>query len=310
MTAVAQETLPGPWGFDNGYQLRVLATRATGKFDVTEIIQPDAHFVIKTSDNASAQADLGNSVAWTKWIESQRPHSFHVPHTIAELSATENGQLATPMAHITWVDGAQPKEDELIGVVPRYVDVIQELAAIQVEWAGDAAAWTRQKLHTAGSIVLSHIANKLLVVGLEDVIDSDAFDCIKAGVVHGDLAPKNTIIDKTGKLWLLDAEFGTHGYRPEFAVPRTRDAAYLLHLLHCQYQQPEAGETLLSELISRFGDDNTWEQEFWLATLERTLTMFRLFVVNRPDGPTIDQRRLNPAPYLHLLRTSIEHLDI
>ncbi len=305
MSISIPETSPGPWGYDNGYQLRSLPSE---RFRVTEVLSPVEHYVIKTAEEQSAQANLGNSAAWARWISEQQPVTFSTPATTAQLVRNERGQLTTELACVQWVDGRHPTEQELPDIIPGYADAIHEMSQLAVAWEASAGEWVHQKFVKLGSPVVKRIADKMLAAEIEEIMDPDAIGETPGGVVHGDLVPKNTIVDADQTLWPFDAEFGTHGLRPDFVVPRMRDAGYLYHILRCQYQQPATAKQLYNELETRFYEEPDWERQFWLATLERTLSMYNFFVLNKPSSPDFDTRRLNPDPYVGILYEAVSQL--
>lgn len=293
-----------PWIDDYGFSMRRLPSE---RYDLHEVITDnDEHFVIKTC-GPEAAADLGNATAWAQWIQAQNPQSFNVPHTHATITAEPNGQLVTARSYTDWVEGRHPAEDQLAEFIPPLVGVIGELSQLEVAWTGSSSDWLKRKLDILGRPALEHIGDPTLSDRVTAAIDSHV-SAIKPGVVHGDLVPKNMLIAPTNahKIYILDAEFGSHGSRPHFALPRMRDAAYLYHVLQVQYQQPETAELLYKKLGEQFTDDSTWQEEFWLCVIERSLSMYTHFVVNNP--PQVDIRRLNPEKYINCLHTALDQL--
>ncbi len=295
------QKLEPAWSYQGDMAWRTLPS---ARFLVTEVMMPDHHIVIKLA-TGKAEEDLGNSAAWAQDIHARGPQTFDVARAQASLKF-DDGKIRTNRAEFAWIEGGHAKENELAELSRPVASIIRELGSMAIDWQGDPRAWGRSKLDGLGREALDVLPQELRKQ-IEAVTTDEHLSIIKPGVVHGDLVPKNFIIQLNKRLALLDAEYGTHGLRPHFAVPRMRDAAYYYHTLRCQYQQPATADGFLQAMEEQFVDDQTWRQEFWLSVIERTLSMYTLFVIRQPGG--VDERRKQPDEYLATLQTAVDMLQ-
>ncbi len=249
------------------------------KYDVFR----DGKWVVKTPKTESAEADLARSVVWCQ--------------SIGEMVEEDSG-LVVPKAEVIeggarfeWVTGESLRDEDLGGLLPTVVLALNELLKLRVEWSGSADDWMESRLAS-------------LAWPEELAMSPDNLETpkLQAGVVHGDFAPKNMIVTAEGRAALIDAEFGTHPKRPGYAMPRMHDAAYFYHLLVCQYQNEGWAEEYLDKLnqVGILGKDQD-NLEFWTSVVERTLAMYRNFVLQPKAGFEVDERRKDPEPYYFLL---------
>lgn len=151
---------------------------------------------------------------------------------------------------------------------------------------------------------------------------------VRSAPIHGDLKPDNILINDDvyyvdDSLIIVDAEFGTVpqdrvealAYHSELDKPLHFDAAYFYHLLYCQYHDPISAELFLDHYREEFRratecDLDTFEREFGIALLERTVSMGNHFVWNpNPNLIIADERRTDPGPYRALIHQSLDSIS-
>lgn len=299
------------YDLDNGVQARTV--RETERFVVTEILGPGSqHVALKTAANTAAEQDLGNYVGWTQFIGDQNPQTFSVPRVIAHLDS-HGGSLFSRSARIDWIDGSHPAEDQLANYIPQFVDTFAEMASMEVAWRNSPEWWIKRRRASKldGVLDVLQTSSPGLADKLSTILAPSAVSDLRAGVSQGDFnPPQNTIITPDGGLALLDGDYATHGNRPDYVVPHMYDAAYLYHLLRCQYEQTGTAESLLQALAEKFNEDPAWHKSFWVSSAERTLSMLGNFVITQHSpNPTIDERRKNPDNYTALLSDAIDALS-
>jgi hypothetical protein len=292
--------------FEGGFQGLIIAY--TPKFSTHHIIGNDTDFLLKVARTEAAQADLANTARWSRFINQATDElSFKTPNVQANIVDNGLGERpTTSVAHFDWVDGYHTEESDIDSLSAPLAMVVRELSSIKVDWQGRACDWLgRNKVLKTIEFLPDEIRKNVSAAYTEEQRAK-----AKSGVVHGDLAPKNIMISNQDdeSLWLIDAEFGTHGERPDFAIPRMHDAAYYYHLLQVQYQNPAAAETFLNELGEVFSEDKTWKEEFLLSVIERTLSMFENFIVNPKEGFEVDERRKQEESYHSLLGFASDEL--
>jgi len=152
---------------------------------------------------------------------------------------------------------------------------------------------------------------------IHDIVDQLDDSRIQAGMIHGDINLKNLLVGRSlgDDIGLVDSEFGTLTSKPQWDKPRFHDAAYFYHLLHCQFHQPELAEKFKEAFkdeikLSPEFDAATFEAEFNLSVLERTLSMGNHFPWKQDSNkPIEDPRRLNSQPYVQLIERSVMALS-
>lgn len=264
---------------------------STPSYDVLR----DGDQAIKVAKDERSAKYLINSL---DWCNSTVTESGLIIPEAQRLDDLGQGQLEK--VSFGWIEGEQLKEEGLPDSIPLIANGLVEMMQLDVDWVGSPDEWLEGRLNSLRSVWPHELGLNLNHLSLAK---------LRAGVTHGDYALKNMIATPSGRLGLIDPEFGTHSLNLDFAVPRMHDTAYFYHLLLCQFQSEDLGKQFLEEIegmgILRADQDRL---EFWTSVLERTLSMYRNFIVNPKSGFEVDVRRKNPEPYLKLLSGCIGYL--
>lgn len=268
----------------------------------------------KQPDNPSVRADLQNEVRWNQVIGPQLGEDYwKVPEVVTNAPDFS-------WAIFEYVEGVPPDEEDLTsGWLSASVrDIGVALYGLPLGRGGtDLASWYQQRLSRFAMVTDTDFfdaADRRAINSIQ--LDSQLPTTLKAGVVHGDLSPKNLIIASSAdwSLYVTDAEFGTLPEKPEWDKPRLHDMAYFYHLLRCQYQRPDIAESFLNTLWTNIQQTTgatraEFNAEFHLSLLERTISMMSHFVINHtPDKQIDDKRRTEPEPYVQTVRLSLNAL--
>lgn len=245
--------------------------------------------ILKVPKTEAAVADLARSAVWSQEIGGMVGGDSSLVIPDADILADGNVRFEKVL-------GRGAGEEDLPELILLVADVLGVLTKLKVEWEGSADEWYAKRVAVGLPEELGNNLGSLVIPKLT------------VGVVHGDFAPKNMILTADGRLALIDAEFGTYPARPEYAMPRMHDGAYLYHLLVCQYQNQDLAGVFLDALQEKGIVDELSLGEFWASVMERTLSMYRNFVQFPKEGFEVDECRKDPEPYLSLLSSCVEAL--
>lgn len=257
----------------------------------------------------SACVDLQNEVNWNNYAgPALADFGYRVPSKVA---ADED---------CSWVlfehlEGSQLDESEFPIVLGRLANLGAAISSLSLgREPTDLTSWYRGRLNRFRPLLNDGFVDKDTLTMFDSILDGSVdLSDLKAGIIHGDLNPKNILTRADDpEIGLVDAEFGTTPEKPEWDKPRLHDIAYIYHLLLCQYHNPAAAEQFLiqsQQAFSQFSDydPEIFNRELNLSLLERTVSMASHFVLNKDPTKTIDDnRRTNPQPYAKLIQSSLE----
>jgi hypothetical protein len=257
----------------------------------------------------TAREDLANEVRWDQYSGPQLAKSgFRVPEVIA----ADTGQGWALFEHL---DGVPFTEKDLPQCVGIFALLAVKICDIPLgREPADLSAWYTGRLARFRPHLQAGFLEDTTLSRLDALIDgSTDISVLTAGIIHGDPNLKNGLKeeDAASGFGVVDAEFGTTPDKPEWDKPRYHDIAHFYHLLLCQYQDAAMADQFLGitqSLLARSADFNatTFEQEFQLSLLERTISMANHFVLNpNPDKVIDDARRTEPQPYVDIIERSL-----
>lgn len=305
-----------------GYQpVDVTALQESSKFLTGPILHQDGtRFflkMVKDPTQDSWREDLANEVQWNYyvWPHISPEAMWTIPEVVVQ--AADSSWAVFDYAEGRTVDELNLPLAQLADLALMAADV----ARVPLGREGaDVKEWYKRRMQKFGHVLQSHYFDSVPETRERFRAMTDGavdLSSLTAGMIHGDFNLKNIIKVPDDLYYLVDAEFGTATDRPEWDKPRYHDIAYFYHLLLCQYRQPERAEAwyaLAREFMAlHLGSEveASFDTEFYLSVLERTMSMMDRFIIN-PDPHKIidDPRRRAPAPYVDIINEALTQLSI
>lgn len=257
----------------------------------------------------SVCADLQNEVNWNNFaVPALAEFGFRVPTVVC---ADEDNRWVL-FEHLK---GSQLDESEFPVVLGRLANLGVAISSLSLgREPSDLTSWYMGRLNRFRPLLDDGFVDNETIALYDRILDGSVdLSDLKAGIIHGDLNPKNILTRADDpEIGLVDAEFGTTPEKPEWDKPRLHDVAYIYHLLLCQYHNSDMAEQFLIQAQHAFSqhsgfDPEIFNRELNLSLLERTVSMSSHFVLNKDPSKTIDDsRRTEPQPYAELIRKSLE----
>jgi hypothetical protein len=290
-----------------GGELHEVTWESRERFDTGQAYSADGmngpYFYKRAYDPTNAEG-LAHEVSWNNFVGAllaERGNlTIVVPRGVYDVE--------TQTAIFEWIGGTPLTDDDVDLAMPELMAVPEELDNLGVDLAWDpegrdVGAWLGERLlQFAERWDDFNDGQAPISPGVERLTMGDYLELLEPGLVHGDYKPTENLlrIAGTGKIALLDAEFGAAPFRPSWHKPRHFDSAFLAHLLACQFDRPDLSEVVLDHFD---GDDR---RGIDLLVLERTLAMYTHFVIG--NGQPADARRKRPQPYQELVDKTLTNL--